>query len=267
LGGKTANEKLAGDIIELVKLCLSGNYKSAIENTKGKLESCEIEQNKHAENVQIHDCNIQKLFKDLDKYRKETKATGKKQSISKGPLATTSECESSLCEANAKANAKVNNANLCAENNSLASKSYSNDNTLSQKSSNQLQKSQAEPHCADKNENSNISETAKNQASTNGSESDFIGVEKHRTKQLYLGGVHEGVNEQLIVNYMEKKGISPTFVRLFKSKRKGTVAVRVNVKLSDFETVSVNDFWPKHVYAREWISKQKWLKKNKTDDD
>ena len=61
-----------------------GNYKSAIENTKGKLESCEIEQNKHAENLKIHDCNIQKLFKDLDKYRKETKATSKKQSISKG---------------------------------------------------------------------------------------------------------------------------------------------------------------------------------------
>ncbi len=153
------------------------------------------------------------------------------------------------------ANAKVNNAN------SLASKSKSNVNTLSQKSSNQLQKSHAGPHCADENENSNISETAKNQASTNGSESDFIGVEKHRTKRLYLGGVHEGVNEQLIVNYMEKKGISPTIVRLFKSKRKGTVAVRVNVKLSGFQTVSVNDFSPKHVYAREWISKQKWLKK------
>jgi hypothetical protein len=60
---------------------------------------------------------------------------------------------------------------------------------------------------------------------------------------------------------MEKKGISPTFVRLFKSRRKGTVAIRVNVKLSDFQTVSDNDFWPKHVYAREWISKQKLLKK------
>ena len=196
-----------------------GNYKSAIENTKGKLESCEIEQNKHAENLKIHDCNIQKLFKDLDKYRKETKATSKKQSISKGPLATTSECESSLCEANANANAIVNNANSCAENNSLASKSNSNDNTLSQKSSNQLQKSQAEPHCTDEHENSNISETAKNQASTNGSESNFIGVEKHRIKRLYLGGVHEGVNEQLIVNHMEKKGISPTFVRLLKAMR------------------------------------------------
>ena len=95
------------------------------------------------------------------------------------------------CEANA--NAIVNNANSCAENNSLASKSNSNDNTLSQKSSNQLQKSQAEPHCTDEHENSNISETAKNQASTNGSESNFIGVEKHRIKRLYLGGVHEGV--------------------------------------------------------------------------
>ena len=91
---------------------------------------------------------------------------------------------------------QFNKLKNCAKINSLASKSNSNDNTLSQKSSNQLQKSQAEPHCADENENSNISETAKNQASTNGSESDFIGVEKHRTKWLYLGGVHEGVNEQ-----------------------------------------------------------------------
>ena len=32
--------------------------------------------------------------------------------------------------------------------------------------------------------------------------------------------MHEGVNEQLIVNHMEKKGISPTFVRLFKSNAK-----------------------------------------------
>ena len=50
-----------------------GNYKSAIENTKCKLESCEMEQNKHAENLKIHDCNIQKLFKDLDKYTVEKK--------------------------------------------------------------------------------------------------------------------------------------------------------------------------------------------------
>jgi predicted RNase H-like nuclease (RuvC/YqgF family) len=80
LGGKQAKIRA----LESELATFKGNYKSAIENTKGKLESCEIEQNRHAENLKIHDCNIQKLFKDLDKYRKETKATGKKQSISKG---------------------------------------------------------------------------------------------------------------------------------------------------------------------------------------
>ena len=54
-------------------------------------------------------------------------------------------------------------------------------------------------------------------------------------------------------------------MRLFKSKRKGTVAVRVNVKSADFERVSDNEFWAKHVYAREWLSKAKWLNKSNTD--
>jgi hypothetical protein len=39
---------------------------------------------------------------------------------------------------------------------------------------------------------------------------------------------------------MQEKGISPTFVRLFNSKRKGTVAVRINVKNDDFGHVVEN---------------------------
>jgi hypothetical protein len=64
-----------------------------------------------------------------------------------------------------------------------------------------------------------------------------------------------------------RRGFPQPLLGFLKAKRKGTVAVRVNVKLSDFQAVSDSDFWPKHVYAREWISKQKWLKRNKTDDD
>ena len=85
------------------------------------------------------------------------------------------------------------------------------------------------------------------------SEDLFVGVERKRIKRLYLGGVREGVTEKLISDYMNKKGITPTFVRLMKSK-KGTVAVRVNVLNEDFERALVNEFWPNHVYAREWIS-------------
>jgi hypothetical protein len=48
---------------------------------------------------------------------------------------------------------------------------------------------------------------------------------------------------------MQEKVISPTFVRLFNSKRKGTVAVRINVRNDDFERISENDFWPEYVYS------------------
>ena len=123
----------------------------------------------------------------------------------------------------------------------------------------------AQHSCVVEPQESNLSGTDSKEDNESSEETDFVGVQKHKVKRLYLGGVREGVNEQTITNYMQKKGISPTFMRLFKSKRKGTVAVRVNVKLADFERVSDNEFWPKHVYAREWVSKAKWLNKNNTD--
>ncbi len=70
-----------------------------------------------------------------------------------------------------------------------------------------------------------------------------------------------------IIQYMEKKEAFPTFVRLFTSKRKGTVAVRVNVKSEDFERVRNDSFWPEYVYAREWLSKQNWINKNEQESD
>lgn len=100
---------------------------------------------------------------------------------------------------------------------------------------------------------------------TNASDDLFIRVEKRRIKRLYLGGVREGVTVNLISNYINKKGITPTFVRLMRSKRKGTVAVRVNVLSEDFERASQQDFWPKHVYVREWLSNQKWVNKNSSN--
>ena len=35
---------------------------------------------------------------------------------------------------------------------------------------------------------------------------------------------------------MEDKGIYPTFIRIMKSKRKGTVAVRINIKINDLKS-------------------------------
>jgi hypothetical protein len=58
--------------------------------------------------------------------------------------------------------------------------------------------------------------------------SEFVGVARRVVKRLYLGGAREGATSELVTEYMERKGISPTVIRIFKSKRKGTVAIRVN---------------------------------------
>jgi hypothetical protein len=90
---------------------------------------------------------------------------------------------------------------------------------------------------------------------------DFVGVERKKIKRLYLEGVRLGTSIEKIKEYMEQRGISPTFIRIFSSKRKGTIAVRVNINDEDFDCVSNNDFWPNHVYARQWLSKQSWEKR------
>ena len=79
----------------------------------------------------------------------------------------------------------------------------------------------------------------------------FVWVERRRIKRLYLGGVREGATEKLISEYVTKRGIKPTFVRLMKSKRIGSVAVRVNVLNEDFERASAKDL--QKVAAQKWF--------------
>ena len=92
------------------------------------------------------------------------------------------------------------------------------------------------------------------------SSNEFVGVERRRTKRIYLGAVKDCVESETIKHFMEDKGIYPTFIRIMKSKRKGNVAVRIDIKINDLKTVVEPDFWPKNVYAREWLSKAGWDK-------
>ena len=90
---------------------------------------------------------------------------------------------------------------------------------------------------------------------------EFVGVSRKSVKRIYLGGVKEGVNVEKVKQYMVDKKVNPTFVRLLKSQRRGTIAVRVNVNTEDFEQVCRNEFWPNNVYAREWLSEVSWKKR------
>ena len=97
-----------------------------------------------------------------------------------------------------------------------------------------------------------------NNETNNVNDVQFVGVERQRIKRVFLGGVREGVSSEKIREYMTKRNINPTFVRLMQSKRKGTMSVRINVAAKDFDVVKETSFWPDGVYARPWLSLAKW---------
>ena len=89
----------------------------------------------------------------------------------------------------------------------------------------------------------------------------FIGVEGRYIKRIYLASVKDGVEAHAIKEFMKQKGVYPTFVRMMKSRRKGTVGVRINVIAADLKATLETGFWSKNIYALEWLSKERWEKR------
>ena len=98
-------------------------------------------------------------------------------------------------------------------------------------------------------------------------DNDFVGVERKGTGRIYLSGVNEGVDVEKIKEYINRRGVNPLVIRLLPSERKGTVAVKINVLATDFETVLKNKFWPTNVYVRPWLSVNKWSEKRKMNSE
>ena len=66
----------------------------------------------------------------------------------------------------------------------------------------------------------------------------------------------DGAEAHAIKEFMEQKGVHRTFVRMMKSKRKGTVWVRINVIAAE-----LMGFRPENIYAPELLSKERWEKR------
>ena len=60
----------------------------------------------------------------------------------------------------------------------------------------------------------------------------FIGVKRkrNRIKKFFLSGIAENVNDQDILCYLEKRKVIPTYLSLFKSKRKGSISAKLHVQ-------------------------------------
>lgn len=87
----------------------------------------------------------------------------------------------------------------------------------------------------------------------------FVGVERRRnkTKRLFLSGIASNVSENHIQSYLERRGINPTYISVFPSRRKGSVSAKVHIPSAVFPLVQDGKFWPRFVTCKLWKSHEK----------
>ena len=87
----------------------------------------------------------------------------------------------------------------------------------------------------------------------------FIGVKCRRAnvKRFFLSGIADTVTTETILDYLQKRNIHPTQLRLFSSRCKGTKSAKLNVRASESLALTENDFWPKFVSCKPWLTKGK----------
>ena len=92
------------------------------------------------------------------------------------------------------------------------------------------------------------------QCKTGGSPGDihdgFIGVERKLT------GVAENVKENQILSNLEQRNITPTYISMFRSRRRGTISARIHIPSGSCALVQKENFWPKFVGCTPWRSKE-----------
>ncbi len=97
----------------------------------------------------------------------------------------------------------------------------------------------------------------------------FIGVDRNRskTKKFLVTGIDENVKESQILSFLNKRNIIPTYISIFKSRRRGTISSKIHVPSAVSSMLQEDNFWPKYISCKPWKSREtqlKWSKKNST---
>ena len=100
-------------------------------------------------------------------------------------------------------------------------------------------------------------------------EDDFEQFVKKKAKRFYLGGFKPSITRQRIENYVNKRGPTVTWVRIWNSKRRpNNVIIRINVEDNDRAKLLESErFWPRGVTCRPWVNGGKSNKARKNGDD
>ena len=94
----------------------------------------------------------------------------------------------------------------------------------------------------------------------------FVGVDRKRSKvkKFLLSGIADNVKECQVLSYLKQRNVSPTFISVFPSKRKGTISAKIHFRPIDCTLVQQQNSWPDFVNCKPWQPKGKTREVNIT---
>ena len=87
----------------------------------------------------------------------------------------------------------------------------------------------------------------------------FIGVDRKRRryKKFFLSGIAENVKESQIYSYLSQRGIIPSVISIFKSKRRGTISAKIHVPSASSSIVLKRTFGLNLFVVKPGLKKQR----------
>ncbi|MES9883121.1 MAG: hypothetical protein ABW185_19830 [Sedimenticola sp.] len=95
--------------------------------------------------------------------------------------------------------------------------------------------------------------------------SKFKGKYRGRLKTYYVGGIDPKSTVQGLAEYLEERSVSPIETYVFLS-RSGNLAAKVSVPHYQAHMLQCDEFWPRFVRCRQWLSRNSWDKYRQSAD-
>jgi hypothetical protein len=87
-------------------------------------------------------------------------------------------------------------------------------------------------------------------------EEDYSVYVRRKVKRFYVGGFKSNMTIDKFINYVERRGVTVTWVKFFEIRNSNRITIRLNIDADEKNCDSVLSdwFWPKNVTCRPWMS-------------
>ena len=86
-------------------------------------------------------------------------------------------------------------------------------------------------------------------------EDDFETYARRKTKRFYVGGFCPTITEKKLTNYVQRRGVSVTWISIRRYERQNRAVIRLNVDGENSNLLFDEGFWPRDLTCRQWYTK------------